>query len=55
LLCRCIQRVADGHIWANTEQMTFLVDLVSKVPSLRVLNSRAGRCLPLAKNRLSPL
>src|SRR5271165_1886560 len=39
LLCRCIQRVASGQIWANTEQMTFLLDLVSEVPSLRVLNS----------------
>src|SRR5271163_1116935 len=39
LLCRCIQRVAGGQIWANTEQMTFLLDLVSEVPSLRVLNS----------------
>ena len=44
-LCRCIQRVADGHIWAHTEQMTFLVDLVSKVPSLRVLNSRGRQML----------
>jgi DNA-binding NarL/FixJ family response regulator len=44
-LCRCIQRVADGQIWANTEQMTFLVDLISKVPSLRVLNSRGRQIL----------
>lgn len=40
LLCRCIQKLADGQIWANTEQMSFLLDLVSEVPSLRVLNSR---------------
>jgi len=39
LLCRCIQRVAGGQIWANTEQMTFLLELISEVPSLRVLNS----------------
>jgi DNA-binding NarL/FixJ family response regulator len=45
LLCRCIQRVADGQIWANTEQMTFLVDLISEVPSLRVLNSRGRQIL----------
>ncbi len=45
LLCRCIQRVADGQIWANTEQMTFLVDLISGVPSLRVLNSRGRQML----------
>src|SRR5271155_5625918 len=40
LLCRCIQRVAGGQIWANTEQMSFLLDLIAEVPSLRVLNSR---------------
>jgi DNA-binding NarL/FixJ family response regulator len=45
LLCRCIQRVADGQIWANTEQMTVLVDLISEVPSLRVLNSRGRQML----------
>src|SRR6202050_2452581 len=28
LLCRCIQRVAGGQIWANTEQMTFLLALI---------------------------
>jgi DNA-binding NarL/FixJ family response regulator len=39
LLCRCIQRVAAGQIWVNTEQMNFLLDLISEVPSLRVLNS----------------
>jgi DNA-binding NarL/FixJ family response regulator len=45
LLCRCIQRVASGQIWANTEQMNFLLELVSEVPSLRVLNSRGGHLL----------
>ena len=45
LLCRCIQRVADGQIWANTEQMTFLLDLISEVPSLRVINSRGHQML----------
>src|SRR6202140_4504117 len=45
LLCRCIQRVADGQIWVNTEQMTFLVDLISEVPSLRVLNSGGHQLL----------
>jgi DNA-binding NarL/FixJ family response regulator len=44
LLCRCIQRVAEGQIWANTEQLSFLLDLVSEAPSLRVMNSE-GRLL----------
>ncbi|MFZ0199670.1 MAG: response regulator transcription factor [Candidatus Sulfotelmatobacter sp.] len=38
LLCRCIQRVADGQVWANTEQLNFLLDLISEVPSLRAIN-----------------
>jgi DNA-binding NarL/FixJ family response regulator len=45
LLCRCIQRVASGQVWANTEQMNFLLDLVAEVPSLRVLNSRGHQLL----------
>jgi DNA-binding NarL/FixJ family response regulator len=45
LLCRCIQRVAAGQIWANTEQMTFLLDLVSEVPALRVHNSQGRQLL----------
>jgi two-component system nitrate/nitrite response regulator NarL len=45
LLCRCILRVAAGQIWANTEQMNFLLDLVSEVPSLRVLNSNGRQLL----------
>jgi DNA-binding NarL/FixJ family response regulator len=38
-LSKCIQRVAGGQIWANTEQMNYLLDLITEVPSLRVLNS----------------
>ncbi|HTU40329.1 MAG TPA: response regulator transcription factor [Candidatus Aquilonibacter sp.] len=45
LLCRCLQRVAEGQVWANAEQMRFLLDLVSEVPSLRVLNSHGREML----------
>ena len=45
LLCRCIQRVAEGQIWANSEQMGFLLDVVSEVPSLRLVNSRGAKLL----------
>ena len=38
-------RVAAGQIWANTEQLNYLMDLISEVPSsLRVLN--LGRAQP---------
>jgi DNA-binding NarL/FixJ family response regulator len=39
LLCRCIQRVADGQVWANTEQLNFLLEVLSQAPSVRVVNS----------------
>jgi DNA-binding NarL/FixJ family response regulator len=39
MLCKCLLRVAAGQIWANTEQLNYLMDLISEVPSLRVLNS----------------
>jgi DNA-binding NarL/FixJ family response regulator len=45
LLCKCLLRVAAGQIWANTEQLNYLMELVSEVPSLRVLNSRGTSLL----------
>jgi DNA-binding NarL/FixJ family response regulator len=45
LLCRCIQRVADGQIWANTEQLNFLLEVISEVPATRVVNSRGIQIL----------
>lgn len=38
LLCKCILRVAAGQIWASTEHLNYLIDLVSEVPSLRVVD-----------------
>lgn len=45
LLCRCIQVVHRGQIWATAEQIDYLIDLVSQVPSLRVLNSHGSSLL----------
>ena len=45
LLCKCLLRVAGGQIWANTEQLNYVMDLISEVPSLRVLNSRGSSLL----------
>jgi DNA-binding NarL/FixJ family response regulator len=44
LLCKCLERVAEGQIWANTEQLGYLLDLISEVPSLRVVN-KGGQSL----------
>ena len=45
LLYKCLLRVSEGQIWANTEQLNYIVDLISEVPSLRVLNSNGSDLL----------
>jgi DNA-binding NarL/FixJ family response regulator len=44
-LCKCLLRVSAGQIWANTEQLNYIMDLISEVPSLRVLNSQGNNLL----------
>ena len=45
LLCKCILRVSEGQVWATTEQLNYLLDLISEVPSLRVISSNGIRLL----------
>ncbi|MGA8313063.1 MAG: response regulator transcription factor [Terriglobales bacterium] len=45
LLYKCIQSVHHGQVWANSEQMQYLVEVVSQVPSLHMVNSRGIRLL----------
>lgn len=45
LLCKCIQRVASGQVWADAEHLRYLLDSVVEVPSLRVLNSQGDSLL----------
>ncbi|MGH9614169.1 MAG: response regulator transcription factor [Bryobacteraceae bacterium] len=44
-LCKCILRVAAGQIWASTEQLNYIMEMISEVPSMRVLNTRGARLL----------
>ena len=44
-LCKCITRVRAGQIWANTEQLQYLIDVVSQVPSLRTVNAQGEKLL----------
>lgn len=39
LLCKCIQSVHQGQVWANSQQLQYLVETVTQVPSLRVVNA----------------
>jgi DNA-binding NarL/FixJ family response regulator len=38
-LCKCIQVVHRGQIWATAEQVSHLINVVTQVPSLRVVNA----------------
>jgi DNA-binding NarL/FixJ family response regulator len=44
LLCKCIQCVARGEVWINGKQMNYILEALSEVPTLRVVNS-TGRSL----------
>ncbi|MFZ0319174.1 MAG: response regulator transcription factor [Candidatus Sulfotelmatobacter sp.] len=55
LLCRCIQRVAEGQVWANTEQLNFLLDSIAEAPSLRVINIKGGQLLTAREEQVVAL
>ena len=44
LLCKCIHCVFQGQVWLNSQQMNYVLDALSEVPTLRVVNSN-GRLL----------
>jgi two-component system nitrate/nitrite response regulator NarL len=44
VLCKCIQTVHKGQIWANTDQLHFILEALIMLTPLRVVNSK-GRCL----------
>ena len=45
LLCKCIQCVHQGQIWASNQHLEYLIETVTQVPSLRVVNSQGIRLL----------
>jgi len=45
LLCKCIDTVRAGQIWINNEQVNYLIEALTQVPSLRVVNSRGRNLL----------
>ena len=45
LLCKCIHSVHRGQVWANSEQMQHVIESLSQVPSLHMVNSRGIRLL----------
>jgi len=45
LLCKCIQCVHRGQIWVSNEHLEYLVQAVTQVPSLRMVNSHGANLL----------
>jgi DNA-binding NarL/FixJ family response regulator len=39
MLVKCINAVANGQIWINSQQMRYLLDALSEVDTLRVVNA----------------
>jgi len=44
MLCKCIHRVSQGEVWLNSQQMNYVLDALSEVPTLRVVTA-SGRFL----------
>jgi DNA-binding NarL/FixJ family response regulator len=45
MLCKCIQCVYDGQVWANSEQLQYLLDSLGQTSSLRVVNAKGDKLL----------
>ena len=55
LLCKCIQSVHQGQVWANSEQLQYLIETVTQVPSLRMVNARGSRLLTAREEQVVAL
>lgn len=44
-LCKCVRRVHEGHIWANHNQLGFLVDALAMAPGVRAVDSNGVNLL----------
>jgi DNA-binding NarL/FixJ family response regulator len=45
LLCKCIHSVHRGQLWANNTQLQYVVEALTQVPSLRMVNARGLKLL----------
>jgi DNA-binding NarL/FixJ family response regulator len=45
LLCKCIQSVSGGQVWVNDQQLHYLIEAVTQVPSLRMVSARGMKLL----------
>jgi DNA-binding NarL/FixJ family response regulator len=55
LLCKCIQGVHRGEIWANNQQLHFLLEALAEVPSLRVIDNNGRKLLTAREEQVVAL
>jgi DNA-binding NarL/FixJ family response regulator len=55
LLCKCIQSVHQGQIWASSQQLQYLVERLTQVPSLRIVNARGIKLLSAREEQVVAL
>ncbi|HUM04966.1 MAG TPA: response regulator transcription factor [Terriglobales bacterium] len=48
MLCKCISSVARGQVWINSQQLLYVLDALSEVSTLRVVNAN-GKLLLTAR------
>jgi DNA-binding NarL/FixJ family response regulator len=54
-LCKCIHSVHAGQIWANSEQLRFLVELADQGSSVRMVDARGGKLLTAREEQVVAL
>ena len=55
VLCKCIQIVHKGQIWANTDQLRFLLEALVGSTPLRVVNSKGRHLLAQREDEVANL
>jgi two-component system nitrate/nitrite response regulator NarL len=54
-LCKCIQAVHEGQIWANSNQLRFVLDALIDATPLRVIDSKRRYLLAPRENEVANL
>jgi len=54
-LCKCIHSVHAGQVWANAKQLRYLLEVLTHVPSLRVVNAAGDELLTTREEQVVAL
>jgi two-component system nitrate/nitrite response regulator NarL len=50
--CKCIHRVHQGQIWANTKQVEFVIETLAASPNLRAMGGKGLKLLSKRENEV---